>query len=187
MSETLLFRLYRGQVEAFRETVESWKVEHHHAMIARSAEDLVRHCLHAPALVKELWRETFAKLRDDGIEDINETRRELWSLIENIQGILGTAREMAHGLEQNGHGLAGMPELEQAIQTVEEQKHFIFEHWGEFTSETVDRALEEHGRGESMELDDAFASIAGVDRTTWLKRVEEHKRKYHGGEQGYSG
>lgn len=186
MSEMLLFRLYRGQVEALRTTVESWKVEHDHAMIARSAEDLVRLCLHAPAIVKELWSKTFAKLRDGAVEDHNEIRRELWTLIENILKILSAARDLAHGSAQKGYLVAGISDLERAIAEVQEQKHLIFEHWSEFSQETVDRARAEYARGEFLELFDAFASIAGVDRATWLKRVEEHKRKYHGGEQGNS-
>lgn len=186
MSETLLFRLYRGQVKALQETVEAWQAEHHHAMMARGIEDIVRVCLDAPAIVKRVWNETFAKIRDGEVEDHNETRRELWTLIDNILGILDTVRGLALSWEQKGNVIAGTADLERVIAEVQKQQHFIFEHWSEFSQETVDRAQAEYARGEFLELFDAFASIAGVDRATWLKRVEEHKRKYHGGEQGNS-
>src|SRR5439155_1021713 len=33
-------------------------------------------------------------------------------------------------------------------------------------------------RGESLEITDAFAEIAGVTREEWLRRVEEYKAKF---------
>lgn len=45
------------------------------------------------------------------------------------------------------------------------------------TEEEVAEVLAEDARGELLELDDAFAAIAGVGKEEWLKRVEAHKAK----------
>ena len=39
------------------------------------------------------------------------------------------------------------------------------------------KALKEVENGQGVEIDDAFANIAGMSKEEWLKKVEAHKRK----------
>ena len=44
-------------------------------------------------------------------------------------------------------------------------------------SEEEQKTLAQISQGDRMELDDAFAEIAGVDKATLLQRAAEHKWK----------
>lgn len=49
---------------------------------------------------------------------------------------------------------------------------------------TYDEVMAEYQRGETLDIVDAFAEIAGVDPETWLRRIEEQKAKRIGLAEG---
>jgi hypothetical protein len=51
------------------------------------------------------------------------------------------------------------------------------ESWPVGSEEEEQRALADLKEGKGVELDDAFAEIAGVSKEEWLRRVAEHKEK----------
>lgn len=57
-------------------------------------------------------------------------------------------------------------------------KRVIDEGWPVESAADEQRALEEMKSGNVLELDDAFARIAGVLPQEWQQRVEEHKRRH---------
>jgi hypothetical protein len=179
MVDNLLLRLYSSQVEAAEAAVEAWKAEHQEAMRARDLEDLVRSCLDYPAILMRVCNATFAKMRDGALEAPNETRQALHDFFEKTLDYLRGIRDLAARFQRDGHLIAGLTELENALEQCRALKERIFEFWSPFTSQDVAEGLAEHARGECLELDEAFAQIAGVSKEAWLKRVEEQQQRKH--------
>ncbi len=56
--------------------------------------------------------------------------------------------------------------------------HLMLEESWPVDSAVDDRALlAEIKKGESIPVDDAFAEIAGVSKTQWLRKVQEHEEQ----------
>ncbi len=79
-------------------------------------------------------------------------------------------------VEQTGHAVEGARELDAALEAVQNLKDQLFRHWPWFSDEDIALARLEEERGELLDLDDAFAAIAGVDKESWLRRVEGRER-----------
>ena len=62
------------------------------------------------------------------------------------------------------------------IEDVRRMEAGILGRWPHFTDKDMADALSELEGGECLEPAEAFAQIAGVDKETWLQRVEERKR-----------
>jgi hypothetical protein len=78
-----------------------------------------------------------------------------------------------------GRQVEGTDRLLEAATQFRDLQSRLVKEWPVCSPEEEQQALAQVGGGEGMELDDAFAQIAGVDKTAWLERVAEHKRKHH--------
>lgn len=176
MSESILFRLYRGQVRALAETVEAWKAEHREAMIARDVEDMVRVCLDFPAMLTRIYGSAWDRIRANELEDYMKTGEALQDLVRDTTELLHSIRVLAHGFVEAGHSLEGTSQLEDVLARLEDLRQEINRCWPWFSQEEIDAGRADQARGEFLDLDKAFAQIAGVDQETWCKRLEEHVR-----------
>jgi hypothetical protein len=192
MSEGMLFRVHRSQADIVAETVEAWKGEHDRAMRARDVEDAVLLCLDYPAQMGRLWKTTWKHI-EDGTMGVNAAWYALQATFTRTLDVMDGVRELVRAAAAAGHTVEGAAELEQARDRVAALKDDIFRHWEPFTEETAREALEASARGECLELDEAFAAIAGVDKETWLRRVAEYreakekKRRQEGNGDGLQG
>jgi hypothetical protein len=66
--------------------------------------------------------------------------------------------------------------LERAIQTVVQARQSVLERWPVGSDEEIAQARAAANRGEGLDLDEAFAEIAGVDVAAWRQRVEESRQ-----------
>jgi hypothetical protein len=66
--------------------------------------------------------------------------------------------------------------LDEAIAAVTRAKQDLLANWLVGSDEEMAAARASAARGEGLELDEAFAQIAGVSVAEWHRRVEEHKR-----------
>jgi hypothetical protein len=176
MSESILIQLYRGQMRAMAETVEAWKAEHREAMIARDVEEMVRASLDYPTMMTRLYDSAWNRILANELEDYLKTGEALQDLLSQTVELLHSIRALARSFVEAGHPIERMNQLEDALARLENLKHEIIQCWPWFSQEDIDAGRAEHARGECLELDEAFAQIAGVDKETWRKRVEEHVR-----------
>jgi hypothetical protein len=176
MSESILFRLYRSELQAKMDVLEAWQGKHQDAMIAQDMEDIVSACLDDPARLRRLIDSNLKKVQSGQLDDLNEARSNLLNLVQIQLTLLEQARVLVQIVEKGGHRIAGATKLEQAIDAVEKQKDGLFRHWPEVRPSEAAEARAAADRGECSELGDAFARMAGVDIETWQKRVEAHER-----------
>jgi hypothetical protein len=52
----------------------------------------------------------------------------------------------------------------------------VLERWPVGSDEEIAQARAAANRGEGLDLDEAFAEIAGVDAAAWRQRVEEYRQ-----------
>ena len=103
-----------------------------------------------------------------------------------VAGALEKLEELARSLETlMGRPAAGRAELAAAAAAVERLRDDTLRHWPWPPTEgDIQRVREAVGRGETLELDAAFAEIAGVSTEEWRRRVEEHKRAVQASTEG---
>jgi len=181
MTENLLSRVHQNTVRLLEEEVESWKAEHNHAMLVRGVEDALRLCRNFPAALRTAWDSLFVRARAGQIEDYHATGMTLQELFSHTLGILDTLRQWARLLEGEGYQVESVAELDRDIEEVRRFQEEIFAAWPDFREQDVHEGLAERARGECLELDEAFASLAGVDKDAWLRRLEERRRPFDAG------
>ena len=59
-----------------------------------------------------------------------------------------------------------------AIREVEEARDNTLRHWEEFRPEDLEEAVAAHRRGESLDIDEAFAQMKGISVEELRRRLE---------------
>lgn len=183
MSESLLFRVHLDQLHAFEEAIEAgkqeaapWKRPEDQVRGSRDAEGVARTALQIPATLNVLWQSTLDLAAAGGIDDYEKAGAKLRQSFETGLRILGGVQGLLQAFIDAGIQVCCFTELTEAILAVRQLETRVFESWPQFSAGDVEQAQAEHMRGESVELDAAFASLAGCDVDAWRKRVEEHRR-----------
>jgi hypothetical protein len=110
------------------------------------------------------------------IENYEETGQELRRSFDKGWHILNELDGLVQSFEQVGGTIEGAETLATRIEQVQRLEASIFDRWPNFTEQDLADALAEHKKGNCLDVADAFAQIAGVDKEAWLRRVEERKR-----------
>ena len=185
MAASALFRISRQQLDPFDEAIreaemeiaEGWKSDHTRATIAAKLRGLIRLSRAIPNVPRDLWQSTLDLMRVRGIEDYEETGRELRQAFEKGLHILHALEGLAHSFQQTGGVVEGAEELSGMIEEVRRVESRFLDNWPKFTDQDRTDALAEHERGECLDASEAFARIAGIDPADWLLRVEKRKQK----------
>ena len=116
-----------------------------------------------PVHARQAWESLWDLVRDGMLDDLQETGE---SFLVVLDQAIGVVRAFGDHTEEPLRGIqANLERLRQ------EHK----DSWPWCSEQDLDDARAEIVRGETLEMDDAFAEIAGVSREEWLQRVEEHK------------
>jgi hypothetical protein len=137
----------------------------------RRLEPLLLICKDLPAHARQAWESLWTQVRDQMLEDLQEAGESFLLVLDQAIVVVGA---FAEHTEEPLRGIQA--DLEQLRQ---EHK----DAWPWCSEDEMDEARAESARGETLELDEAFAEIAGVSREEWLHRVEQHKRR-KGEQQG---
>jgi hypothetical protein len=172
-----VLRAFEQAIEVARSDVEeSRKDEERKAAVAGALGGVVRQCTVIPDILRRLWDSTFDLLKARLIDHDAETRQGLQDSFARGQHVLKSVADLVGAFEQIGGKVEGRASLERAVEEVRRLEADIFPHWPQFTEQDLEDARTAYERGECLPLDEAFAQIAGVDKETWLRRVEERKR-----------
>jgi hypothetical protein len=138
-------------------------------------ETFVRVALEFPDLLRDASRVTLDRFGEGEfipVRVVEDGRNALLRLFAEVKDTMQSTRQaVAAWQEKTGRAVPGYDRLAEADDEVRRLDENLFRHWPSF------REPIEEAPGEPLPLDEAFAEIAGVDRETWLRRVEEHKRK----------
>jgi hypothetical protein len=184
MSIHFLAQLVRGQLSGLEQALEavhneledSLKSNGDPAVGGRELQRIIRQCLPIPRILGDLWHSTFERIKTHLEEDYDETERRLRECFDPGLRILARVTELIETYERRGGSVEEAAELRSALGQTRRLEAQIFEHWPRFSNKDVAEARAALARGECLDLEDAFAQIAGVDRETWRRRVEERRQ-----------
>jgi hypothetical protein len=181
MSESLLLRLHRGQAESLRQTVEAWQAEHNSAMAARDAEELVRFCLDLPAKGEALWNaehERAVLTQGLDVSALQAMRRGLEQTFADYVRMAEAVRVQAvETASRTGHEVDGLGKLEGAIGALKRLQELVVEQWPVCSPEEMVEVRAQIARGEFIDVEDAFADMAGISKEELRARLAEHQKK----------
>src|SRR5207244_1333075 len=145
------------------------------ARSAREAAGVVAAALEIPGVVRSLWESTLDLVPLGGITDYPKTGEQLFKSFDQALTILHEMDDLTRTFAGTDRPIPQADQLPEAIRQVETLKNQALGFWP-YSAASVADGLAEHARGETENLAEAFANIAGVSKDEWLRRVEAHKR-----------
>jgi hypothetical protein len=183
MSTGLLFGLPRNQLEAFDEAVEAARAEvaasagdaQAKARLAQTLAGLIRSSIDIPRVLKELCDTTFGLMTARLIDNYHDVGGQLDEAFADAERILNSVQDLVDAFERVGGSVRNSEQLKAALRAACDQRNSILQHWPDFSANDVEEARAADKRGEMLELTEAFARVAGMDKEAWLRLVETRK------------
>jgi hypothetical protein len=184
-TENLLVEFFTIQFDSLNRTLEMWQRLEDSSSRSDWSEFI---SLHERLYEKDSdYTKGFERLVKDTSLDISVLQKER-RVFETV--LLGGSEICTRSWEfldqigkQTGRPIEGYNRLLDVAKKFEQRKAKVVDEWPVCSPEEEKQVWDEIRRGEGIELDEAFAQIAGVDRETWLNRVAEHQRKKQGNGQ----
>jgi hypothetical protein len=147
----------------------------------RDVADLMALCLELSVSGRELLEKEHKRLFEEPdltVAWLRERRRVIEELSDNYVQLVESIRASAFRAWQAAGSPAGVDfaRLDAAVEAIALSKQRLLERWPVGSDEEIAAGRAAANRGEGLDLDEAFAQIAGVDVTQWRERVEEYKR-----------
>jgi hypothetical protein len=185
MSAPVVARIRRSTTRAIDEAFsEMWAAKQLDAM-ATEAEQTIAECLDYPAKADALyhagWRAAIPAIQQNRPVDWYGRGVHLREQFDSSLDVLQTVRKWVRALEEAGRTVANAPQLEEAIAAMERVRAALRENWPWAMTAEESAEVEAEIKGGAagwLPLDETFAEVAGVSVEEWLRRVEEHKRRY---------
>lgn len=176
MATSVLFEMHQKERQADLETFLARRQTGRHCSWEMAR--LIQRCTESQEELQEFWRHQLKDLMDGLVEatHVNQVRQTFWAMFRGDLEFMKSIQEEVQLLQQAGQSVSGAADLENAIRKTERLRDDVFRYWDESSEEDLRLAREEVARGEGLELTDAFAEVAGVDRDTWRYKVEEYQR-----------
>lgn len=181
MSESLLLHVERARARATLEAIESWPAHRASAQDIRDREEVIDLLVELADEMVGLYqreREQAVLERNRSLAELRQDREWLDEIFHHIRAAISN---VAEGIElfttQTGHVVKGIDRLGNASDILDGLIVRLRDEWPVATQAEVEQALAAAARGEAVDLDEAFAQIAGADKDAWLQRVAEHKRR----------
>ena len=182
MPDTMLERHFRDRVHSVRQ------IALHEAGLAalswQELEDLVVLCSELSVSGRELLEKEYKRVFKEPkltVAWLRERRRAIVDLSDIYLQLAESVRAAAYHTWQ----AAGSPSgkdfvfwLDGAIQALTQARQSVLERWPVGGDEEIAEARASAARGQGLDVDEAFAQIAGVDVETWRQRVEEYQRHH---------
>ena len=181
MTETVLERHYRDRVQSVRQLAA--RKEGQAAPGRQELEDLVALCIDLSASGRDLLEKEYRRLFKEPKLTVAWLRERRQVMEELTAGFLHLAESVRACVREAGEAAATLParqvvsRLDDAINTLGQARQSVLERWPVGTDDQIAEARASAARGEGLDVDEAFAQIAGVPVEAWRLRVEEYKRQ----------
>jgi len=177
MPETVIERHYRDRVESLRRIALA-----HDGNGSRSwqfYEDLVNVCEQLSAAGRELLEQERKRVFKEPhltIAWLRERRQVMEALTNDYVNVVETVREAAvRAAAESAKGTGIEGRLDGAIQALVTARESTLARWLVGTDEETAAAAAAAARGEGIDIEEAFAELAGVDVASWLRRIAAKK------------
>jgi hypothetical protein len=176
MSANIMLEIERRQTIAARETLEAWSAANHGIALSIPLDELLRRFLDVPNKLKEAECRTFES-RPRGSPLSYDALEELRQLFDEEIRLLQALRTILEEVRSTGRVVDSARDLDRVLAEATARRERLFAHWEPFTKDDERQALEDIAKGTRFpELDDAMAQIAGMDKESWLRKVQEYAK-----------
>jgi len=174
MPETVPERHYRDRVQSVRE------IAFHKAARTLSRgdfEDLVALCLELATSGKQLLVGEYKRIFKEPsltVAWLQERRQAIEELTTKYSEAVASLKDLAAGPAADSAPVPDIVvQLDQAVQSFVEAKQRVLERWPVGSPQEIAEARAGGRPEDYLDVDEAFAQIAGIDLETWRKRVEK--------------
>jgi hypothetical protein len=182
MSDNILLRLVHAQAQSVDEVLESWRLSQNGPLSASSLSQLV----HMGVRMYEDLENAYRGCYEHGVKDASMSLEELQQQRHFFEEAVQVSARATHRLwgclqqiaQATGQSSQAGDQLQETAERFRQLQARLAEEWPVASVAEEQQAWSQHELSQALEIDNAFAEIAGVDRATWLERVAEHKRKY---------
>lgn len=160
-----------------REACESWKNTPQQQQTLRELEALITLVSATiPAAVKCHWESTWMVLAAGPNEYCQELNQELRSAFQKGISLLQELEDLTAAFFQAGFPISKQHLLPKAREEVQSLQNEVLAHWPIFSEEDF-RKPPSGPNTDNLEVDSAFAEIAGIDLGQWRQRIESYLTK----------
>ncbi len=154
--------------------------------MATTLDALIRANEDVPGDVRETWRLSGVTSKEAAANgrliDRDENGRNLAATIDAGLAFLRFLDGWVSAVQSHGQVVPSAEALRAMIADVESIRSEALDNWPWTpTKEEWEEAIAEFERGESVDIDDAFAAANGLSREEWLRLVEDRRRALAGG------
>ena len=115
MQEPPLLSVYRNQVRAFQEAAESWKAQHHSAMLAADADALTADYLALTQSLDRALASVWKRLAAGQLPEVPQMGAEMLRMLTATVLLLDNHQESLTKLEKDGYEMTSRPVLEKTL------------------------------------------------------------------------
>ena len=112
-------------------------------------------------------------------ENSNSTGRLIYRLFDEVVQAMEAVRASITGREELADQSQYLERLDAAMAEVRRVRADLEPGWLWFTKEDEEEAKASIAKGEGVDVEEAFAQMAGLTLDELRAKVEAHKRKYH--------
>jgi hypothetical protein len=181
-SDNLLARLALVQARSVDDTLKTWQLPREKPPSKADLSRLVQIGVRMYEDIESAYAEAYSRAVKDASLTVADLQRERCAFDEVFRCGAQAAYRIWEYLDRiaqaTGQPIEGRQRLRQTAEQFKYLQARLAEEWPVCSSEEERETRTKIESNRGMELDDAFAEIAGVDKAEWLERVAEHKRKY---------
>jgi hypothetical protein len=173
-------------LEVMRLRQEIARLRRENAMLAaeadkavRGAQETVAVCESFPSLMMRLWKTEWDSAGRAPGRTWNSSGESLRRLFDGAIRVLEAARDCVEAEERLASRSLGLERLDQALAEARRIRGDLETNWLWFSKGAEDEAKASIARGEGMDVDEAFAQMAGISVDELRARVEAHQKRYH--------
>jgi hypothetical protein len=187
LSVNILARLALAQAQSVDDTLKSWQLPCDKLPSEVGLSQLVHLGVRMYEDIENAYTEGYTRTVKDASMTLGELQQERSAFAEIFRIGAQAAYRIWECLDQiaktTGQPIAGSERLLQTAERFKQLQARLADEWPVCSPEEEQEARTKNERGYGIDLDDAFAEIAGVDKATWLERVAKHKRTHPQGGQ----
>jgi hypothetical protein len=176
-----VLQLHLDRVQSLHNVLEPWQAGTGETLTVWDAEELVRETLEFCARVRSMWEAALGRAfaeENPSVAALLQEREAIERLLAELSVEVAQVRTLVQTVAlRPGQMLSGLERLGDAAKDLEALKAEVAEKWPVRNRAELTEARAAIDRGEGLDLADAFAQIAGVDRDTWLARVQARQQQ----------
>ncbi|HYT90826.1 MAG TPA: hypothetical protein VEL76_19105 [Gemmataceae bacterium] len=178
MPETVLERHYRDRMLSVQQIAVH---EAGHAVLAgRAFQDLVTLCVELSTSGQQLLEKEYKlifKVANLTVAWLQERRQAIEELTAKYLELVASLKGLAGPVADSAGGKDWICRLDQEAQRLVDAKQSVLERWPVGSPQEIAEVRAGNRPEDYLDVDEAFAQIAGVDVDTWRQRVENRSRQ----------